>query len=53
MDKWLDRNVFPENTVGNKNSPTLDKTDASNQPGLKQMTLKAIDGKVLHLSRSA
>ncbi|CAK3853499.1 alkaline phosphatase precursor [Lecanosticta acicola] len=43
MDKWLDRNVFTDNTRGNKNSPTCDKTDAANQPGLKEMTLKAID----------
>ena len=44
LDKWLDRNVFPENTRGNGNSPKNDGTDADNQPGLKAMTMKAIEG---------
>lgn len=35
--------VYPENLVGLANSPTGDGTDALDQPGLKQMTLKAID----------
>jgi len=43
MDKWLDRNVYPQNTRGNENSPKQDGSDADNQPGLKAMTLKAID----------
>ncbi|PFH53031.1 hypothetical protein AMATHDRAFT_172594 [Amanita thiersii Skay4041] len=43
MAKWLDRNVFPQNLRNQKNSPTGDGTDAVNQPGLKEMTLKAID----------
>lgn len=43
MAKWLDRKVYPENLVGLKNSPTGDGTDAVDQPGLKEMTLKAID----------
>ncbi|KAF7424514.1 hypothetical protein PC9H_009821 [Pleurotus ostreatus] len=46
MAKWLDRNVYPENLRGLKNSPTGDNTDAVDQPGLKDMTLKAID--ILH-----
>jgi len=31
------------NLKGQKNSPTGDGTDATDQPGLKEMTLKAID----------
>ncbi|PPR00893.1 hypothetical protein CVT24_000378 [Panaeolus cyanescens] len=41
--KWIDRNVLPENLKNQKNSPTGDGTDALDQPGLKDMTLKAID----------
>ncbi|QIX01551.1 hypothetical protein AMS68_007068 [Peltaster fructicola] len=43
MAKWLDRNVYTDNVHGNKDSPLCDGTDAANQPGLKEMTLKAID----------
>lgn len=43
MAKWLDRQVYPKNLRGLKNSPTGDGTDAVDQPGLKEMTLKAID----------
>ncbi|KAK0204878.1 alkaline-phosphatase-like protein [Desarmillaria ectypa] len=43
LAKWIDRNVYPQNLVGLANSPTGDGTDALDQPGLKQMTLKAID----------
>jgi len=32
-----------DNLKGQKNSPTGDGTDATDQPGLKEMTLKAID----------
>jgi len=32
-----------ENLKGQKNSPTGDGSDATDQPGLKEMTLKAID----------
>ncbi|KAJ7590445.1 alkaline-phosphatase-like protein [Mycena floridula] len=46
MAKWLDRHVYPENLKNQANSPTGDGTDATNQPGLKDMTLKAID--ILH-----
>jgi len=41
--KWLDRQVYPQNLLNQKNSPTGDGTDAVDQPGLKEMTLKAID----------
>ena len=34
---------MPQNLKGLKNSPTGDGTDATDQPGLKEMTLKAID----------
>ncbi|KAG6849782.1 hypothetical protein H0H93_005168 [Arthromyces matolae] len=43
MAKWVDRHIFPENLKNQKNSPTGDGTDALDQPGLKEMTLKAID----------
>jgi len=43
MAKWLDRNVYTDNILGNEDSPTCDGSDASDQPGLKEMTLKAID----------
>ncbi|TFK27531.1 alkaline phosphatase [Coprinopsis marcescibilis] len=43
LAKWLDRNVYPDNLKGLKNSPTGDQGDAVDQPGLKDMTLKAID----------
>jgi alkaline phosphatase len=43
MAKWLDRNVLKSNLAGLKDSPTGDGTDALDQPGLKDMTLKAID----------
>jgi len=42
MAKWLDRNVYRENLKQSR-SPTGDKTPALDQPGLKEMTLKAID----------
>ncbi|KAG6817664.1 hypothetical protein H0H87_005421 [Tephrocybe sp. NHM501043] len=43
MAKWLDRHVYPENLKNQKNSPKGDGTDALDQPGLKEMTIKAID----------
>jgi alkaline phosphatase len=46
MAKWLDRNVYTQNLVGNKDSPDGKKNSANDQPGLKEMTLKAID--ILH-----
>lgn len=35
--------VLPKNLKNQKNSPNGDGTDALDQPGLKDMTLKAID----------
>ncbi|TRM64227.1 alkaline phosphatase [Schizophyllum amplum] len=43
MAKWLDRQVYPTNLQNKANSPTGDGSDATDQPGLKDMTLKAID----------
>ncbi|KAF5600209.1 alkaline phosphatase [Fusarium tjaetaba] len=40
---WLDRNVYKDNLEGRDNNPTGGKGDASDLPGLKDMTLKAID----------
>lgn len=42
MAKWLDRNVYRQN-LNQSVSPTGDKKPALDQPGLKEMTLKAID----------
>ena len=44
--QWLDRNVYTENLKDQENSPDGKKEDALDQPGLKEMTLKAID--ILH-----
>lgn len=43
---WLDRNIFPENLDKLSNDPSGGKGPAKDVPGLKEMTLKAID--VLH-----
>ena len=43
MAKWLDRNVYTQNLVGNKDAPDGQNGSATDQPGLKEMTLKAID----------
>jgi alkaline phosphatase len=43
MNTWLDVNVYPENLKGLENAPDGSGDDATNQPGLKEMTLKAID----------
>jgi alkaline phosphatase len=43
---WLDRNVFPASLKNLTNDPTGNKSAATDLPGLKEMTLKAID--VLH-----
>lgn len=43
MAKWLDRNVYTKNLVGNKDAPDGKNGSATDQPGLKEMTLKAID----------
>ena len=39
----LDRNVYTNNIHGNEDAPDCEGGDADNQPGLKNMTLKAID----------
>ena len=39
----LDRNVYTDNLVGNEDSPDCLGGSADDQPGLKEMTLKAID----------
>jgi alkaline phosphatase len=46
MAKWLDRNVYTQNLVGEENSPDGSGGDATDQPGLKEMTLKTIE--ILH-----
>ncbi len=43
MAKWLDRNVYTQNLRNQSNSPDGRRNDALDQPGLKEMTLKAID----------
>ncbi|SMR47180.1 unnamed protein product [Zymoseptoria tritici ST99CH_3D1] len=43
MAKWLDRNVYTDNVKGNKDAGDCSGGDADSQPGLKEMTLKAID----------
>jgi alkaline phosphatase len=43
MAKWLDRNVYTRNLFGQRNSPDGAGRDATDQPGLKEMTLKAIE----------
>ncbi|KAK9783562.1 putative alkaline phosphatase [Seiridium cardinale] len=43
---WLDRNVFVDNLESFSNDPSGAKAPALDLPGLKEMTLKAID--VLH-----
>ncbi|KAB8209582.1 alkPPc [Aspergillus parasiticus SU-1] len=40
---WLDRNVYQENLRNQSNYPDGSKRDADDLPGLKEMTLKAID----------
>jgi alkaline phosphatase len=46
MAKWLDRNVYKNNTQIPKTAPDGSSAAANDQPGLKEMTLKAID--ILH-----
>ncbi len=43
MATWLDRNVYTDNLRNQSNSPDGSEGDATDQPGLKEMTLKAID----------
>lgn len=46
MAKWLDRNVYPENVDKPKTAPDGSNSSATDQPGLKEMTLKALE--ILH-----
>jgi alkaline phosphatase len=43
MAKWLDRNVYTDNLRNQNNSADGLKKDATDQPGLLDMTIKAID----------
>lgn len=43
MNVWLDRNVYTDNLETNEKSPLGTDDAATDQPGLKEMTLKAID----------
>lgn len=43
---WLDRNIFTDNIESLKNDPSGADSPAKDLPGLKEMTLKAVD--VLH-----
>lgn len=43
MAKWLDRNVYPDNVAVEDTAPDGSSAAATDQPGLKEMTLKAID----------
>lgn len=43
---WLDRNVYTDNIEGLENDPLGGEGDAQDLPGLKDMTLKAIE--ILH-----
>ncbi|KAJ4212085.1 hypothetical protein NW759_012053 [Fusarium solani] len=40
---WLDRNIYKDNLKGLDNNPTGGEGDATDLPGLKEMTLKAVD----------
>ncbi|KAL7797510.1 alkaline-phosphatase-like protein [Trichoderma ceciliae] len=46
MPVWLDRNVYTDNLKDFKNDPKGGKSPALDLPGLKDMTLKAVD--ILH-----
>ncbi|KAK5270044.1 hypothetical protein LTR99_008489 [Exophiala xenobiotica] len=46
MAKWLDRNVYPKNVDIPKTAPDGSNSSATDQPGLKEMTLKALE--ILH-----
>lgn len=46
MPVWLDRNIYPDNLRDFQNSPKGGKQPALDLPGLKDMTLKAVD--ILH-----
>ncbi|KAJ6781116.1 hypothetical protein PWT90_00697 [Aphanocladium album] len=40
---WLDRNVYKDNLKGLSNDPSGKNSSATDIPGLKEMTLKAVD----------
>ncbi|KAI7904730.1 alkaline-phosphatase-like protein [Cokeromyces recurvatus] len=44
LDTWFERNIYVNNTVGNKAAPDLSGNDAlgSDQPGLSDMTISAL-----------
>jgi len=46
MAKWLDRNIYPANVNIPKTAPDGGNGSATDQPGLKEMTLKALS--ILH-----
>lgn len=46
MAKWLDRNVYKKNLNIPKTAPDGSNASATDQPGLKEMTLKALE--ILH-----
>ena len=46
MAKWLDRNVYPKNLNVPKTAPQGGNGSATDQPGLKEMTIKALE--ILH-----
>jgi len=50
MAKWLDRNVYPRNVNISKTDPSGGPGAALDQPGLKEMTLKALE--ILHTRHS-
>ena len=50
MNVWLDRNVYKNNGANKEKAPDGSKKNATDQPGLKEMTLKALD--ILHARHS-
>jgi len=43
MPVWLDRNVYLDNLIDQENNPACDGSDATDIPGLREMTMKAIE----------
>lgn len=43
LAKWLDRNVYPRNVNKSRTAPDGSDGAATDQPGLKEMTIKALD----------
>jgi alkaline phosphatase len=43
MAKWVDRNIYPANLNKSKTAPDGSNGTATDQPGLKDMTLKALE----------